>query len=204
MTVPSDPIQPGVPAQRTRPGTVTAAGYLLIVIGLLSLVGVITALASYSTIHDAFVDVYKGTPAEDSAGAIAMVTSGVTIAISVLFGIGAFVLAPLVLKGKQAARIITWVVAGLLLCCQGGSLAGSGLSGSSFGQSNTNGVDTQELSRRLVDDLPDWVRPVELSTSAVMLIVGIVVAILLALPASHPFFRKQPIQEWTPPAYPTV
>lgn len=201
MTVPSDPIQP---AAQARPGTVTTSGYLLVAIGLLSFVGVATALASYPTIHSAFVDVYKGTAAEGSADAVALLTSGLTIATSVLFGIGALILAPLVLKGKQPARIITWVVAGLLICCQGGGLASSGLSGASFGQSGTtNGIDMQELQRRLVDDLPNWVRPTELAVGGIMVILGIVVVILLALPASHPFFRKQQAQ-WAPPAYPTV
>jgi hypothetical protein len=203
MTVPSDPIQPGAPAPKVRPGSVTASGYALIVIGVLSLVGVVTALGSYSTFHDAFSDAYKGTPMENSSDVLSIVTVAITIATSVLFAVAGWVLGPLVLRGKQPARIISWVVCGLLFCCQGGGLVSSGFSGASFGQSNTNGVDVEELQRRLVDDLPGWVRPAELASGAVMLVLAIVVIVLLALPSSHPFFRKQ-AEQWAPPAYPTV
>jgi hypothetical protein len=201
MTVPSDPITPGSsfqpPAARMRPGTVTTAGYLLIGIALLSLVGLITALASYPTIRDVYAEVYKGTPMEQSSGAVAIATLAVSIISVLLFGVGTAVLAPFVLKGKQPARIIAWVLCGLVICCQGGSLASSGVSSASFGQSRTaNGVDVQQF-------LPGWVRPVELASGGVLVVLAIAVVILLALPASHPFFRKQP-EQWAPPAYPTV
>jgi xanthine/uracil permease len=123
----------------------------------------------------------------------------------VLFGGGAMVLAPLILRGKQPARIITWVLCGLVICCQGAGLASSGMSGASFGQTNTQGVDAEELQRRLTEGVPDWVRPAELASGGLMVVLALVVVIMLALPASHPFFRKQPPeQQWTPPAYPTV
>jgi hypothetical protein len=208
MTVPSDPITPGSsfqpPAARMRPGTVTTAGYLLIGIALLSLVGLITALASYPTIRDVYAEVYKGTPMEQSSGAVAIATLAVSIISVLLFGVGTAVLAPFVLKGKQPARIIAWVLCGLVICCQGGSLASSGVNSASFGQSRTaNGVDVQQLQKQLIESLPGWVRPVELASGGVLVVLAIAVVILLALPASHPFFRKQP-EQWAPPAYPTV
>lgn len=209
MTVPSDPFQaaPAVsePPRPVRPGTVTISGYLLIGIAVVSLLGIVTGLASYSTIRDVFAEAYKGTPMEDSAGAIAIASLVVGILSVLVFGIGAVVLAPLVLKGKQPARIITWVLCGLLVCCQGGGLASSGFSGASFGQSGSaNGVDMEQVQKQLSDGLADWIRPVELLSGGLLLVLAIAVIILLALPASHPFFRKQQVEQWTPPAYPTV
>jgi xanthine/uracil permease len=211
MTVPSDPpspIQPGTPAQPAgrpeRPTTVTLAGYLLIGIAVLQVIGLITALASYPTIRDVFTEAYKGTAMADSAGVIAAVSLVTGILGVLLFGGGAAVLAPLVLKGKQAARIITWVLTGLVVCCQGGTLASSGVNTASFSQgSNTNGVDMAKLQQQLTDSLPSWVHPVELATGGLLVVLAIAVIILLALPASHPYFRKQP-EQWAPPSYPTV
>jgi hypothetical protein len=208
MTVPSDPIHPAssfpAPAARTRPGTVTAAGYLLFGMALLSLVGLITALASYPTIRDVYADAYKGTPMENSSGAIAIATLAVSIVTVLLFGVGTAILTPFVLKGKQPARIIAWVLCGLVACCQVGGLASSALSGASFTRSGTtNGVDVQQVQKQLTESLPDWVRPVELASGGLLVVLAIVAAVLLALPASHPFFRKQP-EQWAPPAYPTV
>jgi hypothetical protein len=211
MTVPSDPSRPPSypvgpiqPVERpARPSTVTTAGYLLIGIAILSLVGLITALASYPTVRDVYAQAYKGTPMESSSDALAVVFLVVSIVSVLLFGGGAAVLAPLVLKGKQAARIITWVLTGLVVCCQGGGLASSGISTSTFGRGNTNGVDMQQVQKQLTEGLPDWIRPVQLASGALLVILAIVVIILLALPSSHPYFRKQP-EQWAPPAYPTV
>jgi hypothetical protein len=209
MTVPSDPIQPATafpdPARPQRPGTVTISGYLLIGIALVSLLGVVTALASYPTVRDVFTEAYKGTAMENSAGAVAIATLIIGILSVLLFGVGAAVLAPLVLKGKQPARIITWVLCGLLICCQGGGLASSGFSGASFGQSGSaNGVDMEQVQKQLNDGLADWIRPVELVSGGLLLVLAVAVIVLLTLPASHPFFRKQQEQQWAPPAYPTV
>lgn len=208
MTVPSDPTPPALsfqpPAPRTRPGTVTTAGYLLIAIALLSLVGLATAIASYPTIREVYTEMYQGTAAEGSADVLAIAALATSIVFVLLFGIGSAILVPLVLKGKQAARIITWVLCGLVICCRGGSLAGSGLAGALAGQSKTaNGVDPQQLQKQLIESLPDWIQPVELITGGLLVVLAIVVIILLAMPASNSFFRKQP-EQWVPPAYPTV
>jgi hypothetical protein len=201
MTVPSESFQP--PAQ-TRPGTVTGAGYALIGIAVLSVIGLITAVASYPTVRDVFADAYKGTAAEGSSGVVAAITLITGIVGVLLFGGGAAVLAPLVLKGKQAARVVAWVLCGLVICCQGGGLASSGISTGSFGQSSTsNGVDMAKVQQQLSDSLPGWIRPAELVSGGLLVVLAIVVVVLLALPASHPWFRKQP-EQWTPPAYPTV
>jgi hypothetical protein len=201
MTVPSDSFQTPT---RVRPGTVTTSGYLLFGIGLVSLLGLVTALASYPTIRDVFASAYKGTPVEKSSGTVAVFALVASIVPALFFGIGAVILAPLVLKGRQPARIITWVLCGLLACCQAVGVAGSGINAGTFGQSGTtNGVDPQAVARQLADSLPGWVRPTQIATAALLLIFAIVVVVLLALPASNAFFRKQP-EQWAPPAYPTV
>lgn len=200
MTVPSDSYEtPG----RTRPGSVTAAGYLLFAIALVSLLGLVTGLASYPTIRDVFAADYKGTTMESSSGVIALVALITAIITVLIFGGGAVILAPFVLKGRQPARIITWVLCGLLVCCQGSSVASSGLNTGSFGRGTTNGPDPQVVAQHLADNLPAWIRPTEIATGALLALLAIVVIVLLALPASHPFFRKQ-AEQWTPPAYPTV
>ena len=57
--------------------------------------------------------------------------------------------------------------------------------------------------KQLSDGLAGWIRPVELASGGLLLLMAVAVIVLLALPASHPFFRKQQ-EQWAPPSYPTV
>jgi hypothetical protein len=202
MTVPSDPNQAQV---RTRPGTVTTSGYLLFVVALLEVVALIVSLASLPTIKSVMEQAYKGTPAENATGFITGIAIGSAVVTVLIFGVGPLILAPLVLKGRQPARIVTWVLCGLLVCCQGAGVAGSGINTSAMSGQNTNGVDSAAVAKQLQDSLPDWIRPTQVTVGALLAVIGLVVVILLALPASNAFFRKQP-EQWAPPAppYPNV
>jgi hypothetical protein len=185
-----------------RPGSVTAAGYLMFLIAALEFLSVIPTIGITNAMHKSLEVAYRGTPAEGSEGTIATVITAVGIGFAVLFGIGVLVLATLDLRGKQPARIITWVVAGLLLCCQGSSLATGGLN-TSFGGSSANGVDIEGMKRTLTDLTPGWVHPVQYTILGLAVLAAVAVIVLLALPASNAYFRK-PAPQWTPPAYPTV
>ncbi|WP_051366601.1 hypothetical protein [Hamadaea tsunoensis] len=205
MPPPSEynPVVSGRPA---RPATVTFAGVLMFLIAALELISIIPTLASYSAYKDAFAAAYKNnSQMADTAGTIATVSIAVGVGLAVLFAIGLGVLAALDLAGKQPARIITWVVAGLVLCCQGSSLAGNGMNASFSGGSGNATVDSDALKRVLEAETPGWVHPTQLVLVGIMVLAAIAVVVLLALPTSHPYFRKPAAaQQFTPPAYPTV
>ena len=49
--------------------------------------------------------------------------------------------------------------------------------------------------------IPDWITPVSTTLGIISLIAAIAIVVLLLLPPSNPYFRKQePV--WTPPSYP--
>src|SRR6185436_7231411 len=71
---------------------------------------------------------------------------------------------------------------------------------------NTTGAPSQsEIQSRLNDALPSWYQPVTMTVTVIILIAILATIILLALPASNAFFRKQPAaQGWDPSVpYPT-
>ncbi|NUT33026.1 MAG: hypothetical protein HOV79_08125 [Hamadaea sp.] len=206
MTMPPMPdyTPPAAAARPARPGVVTLAGYLMFVLAALQVLGILLSLPTFGAMQDVYEEAFRGTEMEGTEGAIVGIALAIGIGTAVLFAIGLVVLGILDLKGKQPARIVTWVVVGLLLCCSGGSLAGSGLSSNSFGGGgNTGNLSAEEIQKRIEDAIPSWQAPVSMASAALQLLLAIAVVVLLALPAAHPYFRK-PEPQWTPPAYPTA
>ncbi|NUT17696.1 MAG: hypothetical protein HOV77_00765 [Hamadaea sp.] len=192
MTMP--PLAPSFavePERPSRPSVVTTAGYLLFLLAGLQLVSLLVSIPTYQAMRDVYPEVYKGTPLEDSSDMLATVTMVVGIGIAVLMMAAYFTLGALVLKGKQPARIVTWVVVGLQLCCSGVGVAGSGINMNNFGGGqNANGVDPAEVTRKLEAALPSWSHAVSITMAVIQLLTAIAIIVLLALPAAHPFFRK--------------
>jgi len=185
-----------------RPTVVTIAGYLLFVLAGLQLVSLIASFQTFSVMRDVLPDIYRDTPMEGQEDTIITLGIAVGVGIVLLFVAGFVTLGLLDLRGKQPARIVTWVFVGLLLCCNVLGIAGSGLG--NLGQnSSANGIDAEEMQRRITEATPDWVQPLSLALTALQALIAISVIVLLMLPAAHPFFRKQAAtDQWTPP-YPT-
>jgi len=205
MTMPPPPLAAAVvPERPARPTVVTAAGYLLYLLAGLQVVSLLVSIPTYQAMGDVYPEVYKGTPLEDSSDTLVMITIGVGVLVVVVMAAAFITLGALDLKGKQPARIVTWVVVGLLLCCSGVGVAGSGMNFSGFGgQSNSNGVDPAEVQRQMEAALPGWAHPVSIAVSALQALIAVGVIVLLALPAANAYFRKPaPDAGWTPP-YPT-
>jgi hypothetical protein len=133
-------------------------------------------------------------------------TSVIVSVVGLLFAIAFVVLAIFNNRGKNASRIVTWVLGGISLCCSGVSLAGSAFSSSmNFDSGDSDVPDASEIQRRLEDALPGWYMPVTITIAVISLLALLVALILLALPPSNAFFRK-PAPVWEPPvpgaAYP--
>lgn len=196
-TVPEPAGQPG------RPGTVTAASGLLYILTLLSLAVAALSIYSISQIPpETFTQIFEdaGVSASDAAAAKSVLY---IIAVPwVVFAILYLILAIFVGKGKQWARITTWVVVGLTsLCCFGSNLLGSASSNMVSGMGGGGNVNQDELTKKIQDAQPDWLPMANTALYALGLLAGLAVIVLLLLPPSHPFFRK-PEPQWTPPAYP--
>ncbi|BCB80480.1 hypothetical protein GCM10022251_03670 [Phytohabitans flavus] len=192
-------------AAAARPASVTISSYLLYLYAALGLIGVIIGLSVIGTSADVYREAYEGTSAEGTE-AIVTVTSVIVAVVGLLFAVAFVVLAIFNNRGKNASRIVTWVLGGISLCCSGVSLAATAVSGGMNIESGQSGVpDSAEIQRRLDEALPGWYTPVTTTIAVLSLLALLVALILLALPPSNEFFRK-PAPVWEPPvpgaAYP--
>lgn len=194
------------PAGQPRPGTVTAASGLLYFLALVSLVSVALTVYSASFLDAAKIQaIYEeagmsASQAETTASAAAIgVYAGA--ALPLLIGVLYLILGIFVGKGKQWARITTWVVAGIAVCCNAFGLLGTAAGSMLSNMGNTAGFDQQAATEDIEALMPGWLNATSVGLTVVTLIASILVIILLVLPPSHPYFRR-PEPQWTPPAYP--
>jgi hypothetical protein len=188
------------PDARRRPAVVTVAVWLIVLVAALEAVTALVTVSQIGTLRDAYDKLFADTPIENAGTGLAVVSAAVT-ALYLLFALGFAVLAIFVGRGKNPARILTWVVAGISICCVGANLASTAVGfNSSFGNTG-EGPSNEEIQRAINEALPGWYQPV-LTTAAVISLAALVTTvILLALPVANPYFRK-PQPEWQPPMPP--
>lgn len=194
MGYPSYPPAAGSPSP---PSTVKLSTYLLWATAAVSLITAVLALSVVGRMSEAYRDLYAGTPAEGSE-AVVVGASVVGAVISVLFAAGLAVLAIFNNRGRNGARITTWVIGGIALCCGGLGLAGTALTSSMNLDDTSGGPSAAEVERRLDEVLPSWYDPATLTLSVLSLLTLLGAIILLALPASNAFFRKPAAAGWDP------
>ena len=183
------------PAPRTRPTAVTVSSYLLYVTAAVSLITAVLSLSQLGTITRVYQDAYAGTSGE-GAEAVIVATSVIGVVFNVLFAVGLVILAVFNNRGRQGARITTWVIGGISLCCSGFGLAGTALT-NSMNFDTGNGPSASQVEQRLADALPSWYTATTVILSVVSLLAILGAIILLALPASNAYFRPaQPA--WDP------
>ncbi|MFI6227248.1 hypothetical protein ACIBCR_07985 [Micromonospora echinospora] len=193
---------------RVRPGSVTISSYLLILVAVIQVINLILTLATLGETRRVLEDAYRDSSVNgmDAVADFATVVAVGAGIVTLLLAVGLVVLAVLNNRGKNGARITTWVVGGILLCCSGGTLI-SGAAGSVSGPVGGSSADMpsqEEIARRLEEALPSWYYPVSTLANVVAVLALIAALVLLALPASNQFFRKQQ-PAWEPPvpgAYP--
>jgi hypothetical protein len=192
---------PGAPV---RPATVTYASWLLYLVGALQLISVPIALLTLGPTRKAVDDAIANDPnAQSAASAIQTITTVavvIGVVIALLFGVCWIILGMLNARGKQPARIVTWVLGGLFLCCLGFGLVGNAF-GNAFSRGTTTAADQAEIQRQITAALPGWYRPVTVTISVIEILAILLAIILLALPVSHPWFRRR-VQVWEPPPMP--
>lgn len=188
------------PGAKPRPGAVTAASALLYLAALSQLASIGLSVMTLGPVRQILDEEFADTPDADAVGTAMTVGIIVAIAVSVLFVVGTAVLGLLVGKGKNPARIVTWVLAGIGVLCYGCNLAGTAVSGALTGSINGD-PESADIQRRIEDAIPAWQNAASTGLSILMLVALLAVIILLALPASNDFFRKEQ-EVWTPPTWP--
>ena len=196
MTAPSYP----APPPRARPTIVTVATYLLYLVAAIEVINAILAFSTAGPVTDALGDVYSGTANGDSIKSIAVAAYIGGGVINILLAVGFGLLSLFDGRGKNVARIITWVVGGISLCCVGAGLGGNAVAGS-FESSNTSGAPSQtEVQSRIDAAVPSWYSAATTTLAVIALLSILTTLILLALPASNEFFRKPAPGAWDPSA----
>jgi hypothetical protein len=186
---------------RVRPTTVNVAVILLYVAAALEIINAIASIASYSAFNDAYKAAYAGTTLENQSGGAAVQVIA-TVIISLVLAAIFIVLAILDGRGNRVGRILTWVFGGLALCCTAGAFGLSSFGKSAYDAQRENNPSLptyDQLQDNISNALPSWYTPVTTIAGIGVLLAVILVIILLALPASNPFFRKRTEPQWEPP-----
>ncbi|HLT10290.1 MAG TPA: hypothetical protein VK028_05715 [Micromonosporaceae bacterium] len=178
------------PSGKQQPGTVKAASALLYAgAGLIAIYCVLSVILANATSNITI----EGQSAPGFTGAFSAV---VNIVILAPLAVGLGVLGVLVGRGKNTARIVTWVIDGIVVLCCGCNLLGQAFTSSlmsSLGEAYTEALEQVEAAT------PAWLSVSITVVSLLILGTQIAVIILLAVPSANEFFRKEE-QVWVPPA----
>ena len=195
-------------APRTRPTTVTAAVYLLYALVVSQAVSIILAASVYPSMKKAFEQGFRDSPPSTDtttdpaavAGVAAAILVGALVVFHVFVAVVALVLAILDGKGKNPARITTWVVLGISLCCFGAGASSGGSSTSFNFNSGSNTPNPDAMKHAMDANIGSWFGTGTTVLSVLDLLLALGVIVLLLLPASNVFFRKgAPAPAWEPP-----
>jgi hypothetical protein len=193
MAYAAAPIEP-----KRRPAIVTVACWLLYLAAACQVLTAIVTLGELGRTKQAYQKVLAETPMKGNEDMFVAIMAASAV-VGLVFAIGYVVLAILNGRGKNSARIGTWVIAGVALCFSGCTLALSGLSGNS----SANGAPSaQEIQQALNNAWPGWYQPTLTAMGIISFAALVAVAILLALPIANEFFRKTRESGWEPPVPP--
>lgn len=186
-----------------RPGTVTMASLLLYALGALALVNAVLSIYAGTLLDkDKIVQIYRDAGMDSATAESAAGFAGVGTYLGggfyLLLAVAYFVLGAFVGQGKQWARITAWIFGGIAICCGILGAVGNAASSALSGMGGQSGIDQDKMTRDLMELQPSWLAPVSTVLMVLVALAALGVVILLALPPSHPFFRKaEPV--WTPP-----
>lgn len=176
--------------------TVTIAVWTMYVTALVLIATAIAQFVVKGMVEDTVEDQLRSDPALAGTGItasdVSTLVTFVFVAVAVvylLFAAFYVVLGVLDNAGKRPARILTWILAGIALaCCGFGGLINQG-GGTTYTVNDQQYDD--ELTKALADATPTWVGALEWASLLLFIGGSLVIIILLALPASNEFFRKE-------------
>lgn len=183
---------------RVRPRVVTAASRLLYLLAALQALTFGASFAQNSAFRQLLADESFAQADRDALRRAMLIGILVATAFTVAFITAYILLGVFVGKGKQPARVVTWVIAGLLLLCNICSFAGQSTTGAV--QSGSDNIDP-ELRSRFEALSPGWYETLTSVRTVVEIVALVAIVILLARPSAHDFFRKDDLTEWSPGTY---
>lgn len=175
------------PVAKSRPATVTTAAALQILLFVLSVVGVTLTLTYGADVTEAMrANLEAQGAAPDIVNSMSAGDDALSLVFNMAPGLAVLILAFFVLRGSNGARITTWVISGLMLLC---SIGGVGIM-ALIGASSVDGVDFAEATEAGLAAVPSWYNAFSTVSLVVSVLAYLLVIILLALPASNDYFRK--------------
>ncbi|MFG3339125.1 hypothetical protein [Glycomyces sp. NPDC048151] len=184
------------PGPKTRPGSVTAVVWTQILTAVLLVASGIAMFSVMQSVEDEVTSQLLSDPelaesglTADNVSQLMTFTFAMIAGVYVVMAVFYVILALLVNAGKRPARILSWILSGIgLLCCGIGGIVGQ--LGSMT--ANVNGEAYQDEATQAVEDAtPGWVTAIDWATLIVLIVGSLVIIILLAVPASNEFFRKE-------------
>lgn len=180
------------PAPKTRPGSVTFAAALQFLVFILGAVTAVLSLVYASDVTEAMRSSLESQgAAPDVVESVSGGDDALTISLTLIPAVVTLILAFFVLRGSNGARIASWVVSGLMLLC---SLAGIGILGLLSGV-EADGIDFAAATEAGMDAVPSWYNLFGNVGGIVTMLAHLLIIILLALPVSNRYFRKDPQQQ---------
>ncbi|RRR98380.1 hypothetical protein [Glycomyces terrestris] len=200
---------PPQPTGKTRPGSVSFAVWLQILLAVFfvaqTIIGFIygpdaqaAAEAELEAQGFSTADLPEGTTFE---------SGGATAFVPIAFAVLLIVLAVLNAAGNRVGRILTWIVQPLVLIC-GGLIAftlffaaaslEAGLEATGEGE----GLDVQALFDAVYGAYPSWTAVVDYGLVALATLGSLLVIVLLAVPSANAYFRKEEPEKFIPGAPP--
>ncbi|MBB4748005.1 hypothetical protein [Actinoplanes lobatus] len=146
------------------------------------------------TVTEAYQDAMEADDFPAEIGTFISIVLVATAAFYLLIAVGLVVLAIFNNRGKNGARITTWVIAGLGLCCNSLGL-GSSVADTAVG-GNVPSTEQAQIEADVAAAMPGWYDAISLVTSVITVLALLGAVILLALPQSNAFFRR-PVA-WNP------
>jgi len=191
---PQEPQPPSGP--RTRPGSVAAVVWTQFLTAALLVVTAIAMFVAQSAVKDVTLEEVRNDPSfegsgvtADDVGTFITITFAVVAGVYLLFAIFYVILGLLNSKGKRAARVLSWILSGIaLLCCGIGGLIGQ-VGSATYSMNGTEYQD--EMTQAIEDATPGWVAALDWITLLAFIVGSLLIIILLAVPASNEFFRKE-------------
>ncbi|MCD0446122.1 hypothetical protein LO763_21145 [Glycomyces sp. A-F 0318] len=192
---PQYPQQPPPSGPKAKPTAVVAVVWTQFITAALLVITGIGMFAVQSAVKDIVLDEVMTDPSLEGSGitvddvsTLITVTFALVAAVYLLFAVFYIVLGILNNKGSRAARILSWILSGIALACCGiGGLIGQ------VGQATytVNGTEYQdEMTQAIEDATPGWVTVLDWATLLAFIVGSLVIIVLLAVPASNEFFRK--------------
>lgn len=192
---PQYPQQPA-PGPKIRPTSVTAVVWTQFLTAALLVVTAIAMFAVQSAVKDTVTQEIQKDPALADAGVTASDVSGlITImfaaiaAVYLVFAVFYLVLGLLNNRGNRPSRILSWILSGIgLLCCGMFGLIGK-IGETTYSVNETEYQD--EMTQAVEAATPSWVNALDWVTLLMFVVGSLIIIILLAVPASNEFFRKE-------------